>query len=210
MNQTASPSGPFNQLQQATMILLLFQSVFLLARVFDDGPHSGSMTGILAATLALSVVNRRLDPAAQGRHANFYITLWRFGGLTLLGVLTVIIALRAYAPDAVPNGVPTLIAMLLPTLIALKGAALGKLKPNRILGLRLRWTCQSRLAWEQAHRLMGRILFFGGLAGLVAAPFVPVLASFVWIAALISIAVTAGAIKSWRVWQNDPERKVAS
>jgi uncharacterized membrane protein len=56
---------------------------------------------------------------------------------------------------------------------------------------------------------MGRILFFGGLIGLVAAPFVPVLATFVGIAALILIGVVAGAFKSWRVWQHDPERSIA-
>lgn len=104
---------------------------------------------------------------------------------------------------------PTLIAMLVPAVIALKGAVLGKLKPSGVLGLRLSWTRQSRLAWEKAHRLMGRVLFFGGLICLVAAPFVPFLATLVGIAALVLIGVTAGTIKSWRVWQNDPERNIA-
>jgi len=210
MSQTDSPSGPFNQLQQATMVVLLFQAVFVLAQLFNDGPHSGAMAGILAATIALSAVNRRLFTESQGRHTTFYVTLWRYGTLTLLGALTVVVALRAYAPEAMPNGVPTLIAMLVPAVIALKGAALGKLKPSRFIGLRLPWTCQSRLAWEMAHRLMGRILFFGGLIGLGAAPFVPVPAIFVGIGLLVLIGVTAGAIESWRVWRNDPERRIAS
>jgi uncharacterized membrane protein len=164
------------------------------------------MTGILAATIALSAVNRRLFTDAQGRHASVYVTLWRYGVLTLLGALTVLVAVRAYAPEAMPNGVPTLIAMLVPSVIALKGAALGKLKPNGVIGLRLRSTCQSRLAWEQAHRLLGRILFFGGLIGLCAAPFVPVLVTFVGTGVLVLIGVTAAAFRSRRVWQDDPER----
>lgn len=209
MNQADSPSGPFNPLLQATTVVLLFQAVFLLAQLFDDSPYSGSMTGILAATIALSAVNRRLLAEPQGRQASFYVNLWRYGVLALLGVMSVVVAVRTYLPDSMPNGVPVLIAMLLPAVIALKGAALGKLKPNRVIGLRLRWTCQSRLAWEQAHRLLGRILFFGGLTALAIAPFVPVLVTFFGVAALVLIGVTAAAIKGRRVWRDDPERMVA-
>jgi uncharacterized membrane protein len=98
--------------------------------------------------------------------------------------------------------------MLFAAVIALKGALLGKLKPGGVLGLRLRWTRQSRLAWEQSHRLMGRILFFGGMAVLVVAPFVPAVGIMAGIAGLILVSVTAGMIKSWRVWRSDPERLV--
>jgi hypothetical protein len=209
MNRTDSPSGSFDQLQQATMVLLLFQAVFLLSRLFDDGPNSAAMTGILAATVAVSAVNRRLSSDSPGRHAAAYITAWRYGVLALLAVLSVVVAFDTYAPDAMPNGVVTLIAMLLPGVIALKGAVLGKLKPNRVFGLRLPWTTRSHLAWEMAHRLMGRILFFGGLVGLIAAPFVPVIATFVGVACVILIGITAGAIESWRVWRVDPERTIA-
>lgn len=209
MNRTDSSPGPFDQLQQVTTVILMFQAVFLFAQLFSDGPYSSNMTAILAATIVLSVANRRLFADPQGRHATFYLMLWRYGALALLGVLTLLVAVRAYAPDAVPNGAPTLIAMLVSAVIALKGAVLGKLKPGGVIGLRLPWTCRSRLAWEKAHRLMGRILFFGGLAGLVAAPFVPALATLFGIAALILISVTSGAITSWRVWRNDPERQVA-
>lgn len=208
MNQADSPSGPFDRLQQATTVVLLFQAVFVLAQLFNDGQKSGSMAGILAATVALSAVNRRLPASSQGRHASFYVALWRYGALTFVAALTVVVALRAYAPDAMPNGLPTLIAMLASAVIALKGAVLGKLKPNGVIGLRLPWTCRSRLAWEMAHRLMGRILFFGGSIALVAAPFVPGVATLLAIGVLILTGVMAGAIKSWRVWQTDPERTI--
>lgn len=209
MNQADSPSASFSFLLQATTVVLLFQAIFLLAQLFNDGENSSSMTAILAATLLQLTLTRRLSVDPQVRNATLYITLWRYGALSLLGLLTVVVAIDSYAPETVSNGMPTLIAMLLSSVIALKGAALGKLKPSGVLGLRLRWTRQSRLAWEKAHRLMGRILFFGGLIGLVAAPFVPVLATFGGITALVLIGVTAGTIKSWRVWQNDPERSIA-
>jgi uncharacterized membrane protein len=209
MNQPDSTSAPFNVLLQATAVLLVFQAVFLLARIFNDGENSGGMAAILGATIMQLGLTRRLSIDPQGRHAGVYVAVWRYAALTLLGVLTVIVAFNTYAPAAVPKQVPTSIAMLVPAVIALKGAVLGKLQPNGILGLRLRWTLQSRLAWELAHRLMGRILFFGGLTGVAAAPFVPVLATFAGIAALVLIAMTAGIIKSWRVWQTDPERSIA-
>jgi uncharacterized membrane protein len=208
MNHTDSRPASFNMLQQATAVVLLFQAVFMLAQIFNDGEKSGAMTGILAATLVQAALVRRLSANPQGRHATFYIALWRYGALTLLGVLTLVVAFDTYAPEALPSRLPTLIAMLVPAVLALKGAALGKLKPNRVLGLRLRWTRQSPLAWEMAHRLMGRMLFFGGLISLVAAPFVPFLASIAATGVLVLISVTAGIIKSWRVWQSDPERGI--
>lgn len=207
MNQTNSPPGPYQQLQQATTVILLFQAVFVLAQFFNESPHSNTMVGVLVATIAVSATNRRLFTDSQGRHATFYITLWRYGALALLGALTVLVALRAYAPEALPNGTPTLVAMLLSAFIALKGSVLGKLKPGGVLGLRLPWTCRSRLAWEKAHRLLGRILFFGGLIVLVASPFVHFAAAFVAIGAIAVIGVTVSAIESWRVWRNDPERE---
>jgi uncharacterized membrane protein len=208
MNPTDSLPGPYQQLQQVTTVVLLFQAVFVLAQFFNDGPHSNTMVGILAATIVVSATNRRLLADPPGRHANSYVALLRYGVLTLLGVLSVLVALRAYAPAAVPNGTPTLIAMLLSSVIALKGAMLGKLKPGGVLGLRLPWTCRSRLAWEKAHRLMGRILFFGGLTALVASPFAGYAATFVAIGIIVVVGVTAAAIESWRVWRNDPERAI--
>lgn len=209
MNQADSPSASFSFLLQATTVVLLFQAIFLLEQLFNDGDNSSAMTAVLAATLIQLTLSRRLSVDPQVRHPSLYVTLWRYSALALLSVLTVVVAIDTYAPDTVSNGMPTLIAMLISSVIALKGAALGKLKPSGVIGLRLRWTLQSRLAWEKAHRLMGRILFFGGLTGLVVAPFVPVLATLGGIAALVLTSVTAGTIKSWRVWQNDPERSIA-
>jgi uncharacterized membrane protein len=206
MNQAGSPSAPFTVLLQATTVLVLFQAVFVLARLFNDDENSGGMTAILVATVMQFALTRRLSVDPQGRHAGAYVAVWRYAALALLGVLTAMVAFDAYAPAAMPKQVPTSVAMLVPAVIALKGAVLGKLKPGGVLGLRTRWTRQSRLAWELAHRLMGRILFVGGLIGVAAAPFIPVLATFAGISALVLIAMTAGTIKSWRVWKSDPER----
>lgn len=206
MSEIGHAPGPYGRLMQATTVVLLFQAVFVIAQVLDDAPYSSSMTAILAATLAQLAVSRRLAGDSQRHRARGYVMAWRYGVLVLLGMLTVVVAVRAYAPEATPRETPTLIAMLLSAVLALKGALLGKLKPG-LLGLRLPWTCRSRLAWEKAHRLMGRVLFFGGLIGLVSAPFVPFFATVIGLAALVATGVAAGAIESWRVWRNDPERR---
>ena len=206
MNQTMQSPGPYNALAQATTVILLFQAVVLLAQLFDDSPYSGAMTGLLAATVALSAVNRRLATASQGNHATSYIVAWRYAVLALLGFASALVALKIYLPDAQADGVPSVVAMLLAAIIALKGALFGKLKPGGVLGLRLKWTMQSRLAWEQAHRAMGRILFVGGLIGIFAAPFVPFPVAVAWIVVAIFIGIVTGVLTSRRVWKSDPER----
>lgn len=206
MNDTQSSSATYRTLQQATSLILVFQAVFLFAQLFNDRPTSSSMVAILAATLALAGANRRLSIDPQGQHATGYLAAWRCGALVLFGALTILVALRTYSPAATPAAAPNIVAMLLSAFIALKGAVFGKLKPGGVLGLRIPWTCRSRLAWEKAHRLMGRILFFGGLTTLVASPFVSFPVAALTLGALILTAVTAGVVTSWRVWRTDPER----
>ena len=50
------------------------------------------MVGVLAATIVMSATNRRVFADPQGRHANLYVTLLRYGVLTLLGAITVLVA----------------------------------------------------------------------------------------------------------------------
>jgi uncharacterized membrane protein len=209
MNSDNSPAASYSLLGQATTVVVLLQAALILSRIFTDNESSGGMAAILGATLLQFGLTRRLSAEPQGPHATFYVILWRYGALILLGAITLVSAIDTYAPNADMSRIPPLIALLLSALIALKGAMLGKLKPNRVLGLRLRWTRESRLAWDQAHRLMGRILFFGGLMCLVAAPFAP-FATFAGLAVLVLISVTSGVIESRRVWQNDPARTIVS
>jgi len=206
MNETVQSPAPYNALAQATTVILLFQAAILFAQLFDDSPYSGAMTGLLAATVALAAVNRRLAVSSQGRHATGYVIAWRYAVLALLGVLSAVVALRIYLPEAQATGLPSVLAMLFASVIALKGALFGKLKPGGVLGLRVKWTLQSRLAWEQAHRAMGRILFVGGLIGIVVAPFVPFGAAFAWIFVVIVLGVATGLITGRRVWRADPEQ----
>ena len=158
------------------------------------------MVGV-AATIVMSATNRRVFADPQGRHANLYVTLLRYGVLTLLGAITVLVALRAYAPDAVPN----------------RNADPDRHAPDHrdcvercdARKVETRWRARIAAALDvskpprlgKAHRLMGRVLFFGGLIALVASPFVHYAATFVAIGGIVIVGVTAAAIESWRVWR---------
>jgi len=91
--------------------------------------------------------------------------------------------------------------------IALIGAALGKVSPNAMVGVRTPWTYSSRLAWDKSNRLAGRLFFWGGLVGLVAIPFAPQPDGFR--AMILGVLAIAGltVFESWRVWRNDPQRQ---
>lgn len=87
------------------------------------------------------------------------------------------------------------------------GAVLGRVAPNVAVGVRTPWTFKSRLAWEKSNRLAGRLMFWIGLASLVAVPFAPQPIGF-WVAfAALMLAALAAVVESWRVWRTDPERQ---
>ena len=86
------------------------------------------------------------------------------------------------------------------------GAYLGKVAPNPLIGVRTPWTFASRLAWDKSNRLMGRLFVWGGLAGIVAAPFAPQPAGLQMLAAGLLAAAGLAVFESWRVWRDDPDR----
>ncbi|MGH1560523.1 SdpI family protein [Caulobacter segnis] len=95
---------------------------------------------------------------------------------------------------------------LVSAVVGVVGAVLGKTSPNGLIGVRTPWTSGSRLAWDKANRLAGRLFFWGGLAGMLAAPFAPqpigFQAVYFGVLAIAAIAV----FESWRVWLIDPDR----
>ena len=65
---------------------------------------------------------------------------------------------------------------------------------------------RSRLAWDRAHRVLGRVLFWGGLAGLAASFVTPPPASIALFMATVGLAVSLALFESWRTWRGDPDR----
>jgi uncharacterized membrane protein len=95
---------------------------------------------------------------------------------------------------------------LVSAVVGFVGAVLGKTSPNALIGVRTPWTFQSRLAWDKANRLAGRLFFWGGLAGMLAAPFAPQPIGFQAVhLGVLAIAVIV-VFESWRVWLVDPDR----
>jgi uncharacterized membrane protein len=91
-------------------------------------------------------------------------------------------------------------------IVGVVGAVLGKTSPNALVGVRTPWTFGSRLAWDKANRLAGRLFFWGGLAGMLAAPFAPQPEGFrAVVFGVLAIAAIA-VFESWRVWRTDPNR----
>ena len=91
-------------------------------------------------------------------------------------------------------------------LLLATGVVVGKVGPNPFVGVRTPWSSRSRLAWDKSNRLLGRMMFWTGLAGLLAAPLAPQPQAMI---AFILASVLAGLLpvyESWRVWKHDPER----
>ena len=84
------------------------------------------------------------------------------------------------------------------------GAFLGKSSPNPFVGVRTYWSLNSRLAWEKSNRLAGRLMFWFGLAGLLATPIAPQPLAFQALIGAIIVATLASVFESWRVWRIDP------
>jgi uncharacterized membrane protein len=117
-----------------------------------------------------------------------------------------VIVFGMYLRPLVPQITVRAVVVAMWAVIALKGAAAGKFKPGGPLGLRIRWTLSSRLAWDKAHRMLGRVLFWGGLFGLAASFFVPPPVALIQWFAVVALALLLALFESWRTWRSDPQR----
>jgi len=176
------------------------------------GDHHGLAMGVAVAGAVTVLINLMLRlPLFTGGVGDDKRTNGIARGLILAAsaLATALLASLAFAPDKGLDAqrLPMIIAFLIFVVI---GAFMGKASPNPFVGVRVYWTLRSRLAWDKANRLMGRILFFGGLVGLLAMPFVDLDHDIVFVIAwLVTVAIGGSVIaiiESWRVWRTDPER----
>ena len=162
---------------------------------------TGLMALLSAATLFV-VIQRRRAGRDERRHG--------VAALSVVLMVTSLIAMlmTALAFHLIQPGEAILVTLMagISVVFAITGSFLGKIGPNRFVGIRTPWTCASRLAWDKSHRLGGRLFFWGGLAGMAAAPLVP--QPYGLVATVIgALAITAITMfESWRVWRADPER----
>lgn len=129
----------------------------------------------------------------------------QFGVLLFLSLIGLMAASMTWGWIAQPG--PTFGMVMICVALAFVGGLMGKVRPNALMGVRTPWTFGSRLAWDKANRLAGRLFFWGGLAGLATAPFVPQPDGFQAVRyGVLAIAVIT-VVESWRVWLTDPERR---
>ena len=210
MRMSAQPvahSG-FDFLSKAALVLFTFQIGAVAHMILGqgmDGPPNGYLF-IVMITALFATAQRRLASASIGRGAAAWMTASRTAVLAILVLVSLLVVFRVlFTPSALEIGT-TGVSATLWAAIALKGAAAGKFRPGGMLGLRVYWTTHSRLAWERAHRVLGRVLFWAGLAGLATSFVIPTFASLALWAATVALAVLLALFESRRSWRGDPDR----
>ncbi len=200
--------SPWSLLHFGLLALLALQVGLVAARVVSSGADAvlGAPFGVMAATFVLAVNNRRLAASPQiGAPTGWLVALRGVVALVLVAATLALLFdryLGTTAPEEFARGVCALLWLAL----TIKGALVGKLKPNGVIGLRVPWTLGSRLAWERAHRTLGRALFWIGLAGLASSLSIPPTLSMLSIGAAVVSAVTLALFEARSAWRSDPER----
>ena len=211
---TETPEREFDILEKAGLVLLTLQ-LAIFAKMWNDlgfDRATDAFPIFMLVTSLFVAAQRKLMVSPPNRGAARWIFASRAGVLLMLTLGTLAIGVNRLVPDFVPGGklAPEFVFgsmfALMWTVIALKGAGVGKLKPGAAMGIRVPWTLQSRLAWDRAHRTLGRVLFCGGLIGLATSFVVPPMISIAMWFGTVGIAVAAALIESWRTWRLDPVR----
>jgi uncharacterized membrane protein len=206
---TETPEREFDILEKAGLVLLTLQ-LAVFAKMWNDLGFDRATDGFPIFVMVTSMFvagQRKLMARPPNRGAARWIFASRAAALAMLTLGTLAIGVNRLIPDAAPA--PTLVLgstfALMWAIIALKGAGVGKLKPGAAMGLRIPWTLQSRLAWDRAHRTLGRVLFCGGIIGLAMCLVVPPLISAAMWVGTVGLAVGAALLESWRTWRLDPD-----
>jgi uncharacterized membrane protein len=200
----------FDFLEKAGLVLLALQVAIFAELVIATGFDSASegYPVFVMATAVFVAAQRKLAVRPPNRGAGRWLFASRAAMLALITLATLTVGFYRLVPEAAPApaSVPRGLFALLWVVIALKGAGIGKLKPGSAIGLCVSWTKQSRLAWDRAHRALGRILFWGGLIGLATSLVLAPFTSLALWPGTVAVAVTAALIESWRAWRLDPDR----
>jgi|EndMetStandDraft_6_1072998.scaffolds.fasta_scaffold01150_12 uncharacterized membrane protein len=161
---------------------------------------------VISAVITVSgwIGARRAPAGLGGTSARRGQAAARFVVLLVLALIALLDACLTWGWGDKPG--PRFGMAMVSAILGFVGAVLGKTSPNALIGVRTPWTFQSRLAWDKANRLAGRLFFWGGLAGMLAAPFAPQPEGFQAVTfGVLAIAVIV-VFESWRVWLIDPDR----
>ena len=179
---------------------------------WGDRRELAGLVGFLAVTVAATAGGMGLyaakahDPARRrGLRVGQLISLLAIGAVAPIATWQILSSAQQPRGDLAGG---LIWPMALIGLICLStGALLGRVPPNVAVGVRTPWSLKSRLAWDRSNRLAGRLMFWIGLASLIAAPVAPQpMGVWITIAALL-LATLWSVVESWRVWRTDPNRQ---
>jgi len=180
---------------------------------WGDRMELAGLIGFLAVVLGATAggiglyAARTQDPARRrGLRIGQLISLLAIGAA--VPFMTARILSAAADPQVVSGPESLAWPMALVAVVSLAiGALLGRVPPNVAVGVRTPWSLKSRLAWDRSNRLLGRLMFWIGLAGLVAVPVAPQ-PQGLWVMIWAMLLAGVGSIfESWRVWRADPDRQ---
>lgn len=109
----------------------------------------------------------RYDPRLAKNEPGTRLHVWQVMQTTLIAVSLLLGACTAgivWAAWGDLSVVTWSIRLGLPLLLLALGNSLSKLRPNYVIGIRLRWTLESDAVWVRTHRFAGRMLVVLSLA----------------------------------------------
>lgn len=83
---------------------------------------------------------------------------------------------------------PNKLFILLGIFFTVFGNYMPKCKPNKTIGIRIKWTLGSEENWKRTHRLAGHIWFFGGFAVMLCAFLTETVGFFVFLSLAVVLA----------------------
>jgi uncharacterized membrane protein len=131
---------------------------------------------------------------------------------TLIAILAAEMTFAGFAPGGPDVVRGRMMTATLSAIFLVIGALIGKAGPNPFVGaglLSFVWSFKSRQAWDKSNRLKGRLFFWIGLAGLVAAPFAPPEREMPALILAILGASVLVVIEGWRVSRAQPDRQLS-
>jgi uncharacterized membrane protein len=119
-------------------------------------PAIGAAAILLLALLPRLVANRTGLAESAGAYSIAMI-----GVAAMFLVCEAAIAMRAMDPDF---DVIRWIFLAAGVLFVVIGALMGRIQPNRLMGIRTPWTLKDKRVWDRTHRFTGRLMVLGGVA----------------------------------------------
>jgi len=87
------------------------------------------------------------------------------------------------------------------------GALIGRVPPNAFIGVRTPWTLASRLAWDRANRLLGRLFLLTGCVALASTAASSILATTLVLAGGGLVAALWSVFEGWHSWRAEKDKK---